>query len=547
MSGEVINEPKKFFNLLIHNQIGGFYTFLYSLKLNISWFGIITFGFAVTAILLINFILFYIVSPQNRYHYLIYLCLSTAFYLAFLVESILLLSYSKIALLLSFSSFLCMVILYHYKLAIKHKRLFYLLLFVAFYFGLSTRPALIILFLPIASFFCISTLPKIKFIKINFYLIVFVLLYSSFSWLILSRENKEIVRNMYPAESYIISLIDGFNLSYDYENERDSIKIACLKSWYFADSDTLLNTSFLEEIGGKSTFNKVSLLKWKNNLNSEYQKARYNYNENYLPELNWWWKTITIVILILFLPLLFYLIKSISARQFFGYYFYIIGSFAFLIIITILFKMEDRVLNPLLIFILLSILLCIRDFRIDLKSKLLVAIIISWGCIGFYRLSDYKNISAQRKIELEMKEKIQRELKHNFFGRYLVFDLYTITMLESSPFHFYNYPDNWISGVEVWNYNLPNQSYLDDIALTTDFPVLFTEIAKRQHQFVFFYKSERIQLTEDYNSIIYGIDVHFKKLSTNFLINDFHYSLHWIPFDYGYYELDYISKKENCN
>jgi len=209
--------------------------------------------------------------------------------------------------------------------------------------------------------------------------------------------------------------------------------------------------------------------------------------------------------------------------------------------------MEDRVLAPVLIFLLLSLLIGARSLAKGIKPIVFILLTIAFSVIGVMRSFDYNGVSIQRAHGLKMKEYVRLELEQQFVDKYVIFDFFTMLFLETSPFEDVDFSDKWMSGIEVWNRHLPNIESINKVVGCQKWPCFFEKIAQQPYDFIFFYKDERISITEDYFDIIYNIDLKFEDLSKDMVISKFHYSLHWVAFDFGYYRIDALLDRNDTD
>lgn len=441
-----------------------------------------------------------------------------------------------------FSSFILLAVIYKIKpVSNNFKWVLYAYFIVLIFVGVSIRPPISIMLLPICGLFLLLYFPFKKGIKLNLSIVLFAAIYIGMSWVTLSNKQKTDVRNVYQSEKYMINILDGMNLDSTIErNARENIKLEALNSWYFADQDSLLNNDFLKKFGkGQSVFKQLTH-NWKRNLKQEYKKASSNYTAYYLPQLNWWHKSFVFFLILITIPFILYFSKSISLRQCLTLF----GSFClatiYLLLITILIKMEDRVLAPILIFLMFAILVCAKNFSKSIKPQLFILLTVLFSIISVIRSFDYYGVSVQREHGLKMKEYVRLELDQQFADKYIVFDFFTMLFLETSPFEDVNFSKKWFSGIEVWNRHLPHIESINNIVGCQQWPCFFEKISQRPYDFIFFYKDERITITENYFDIIYDYSLKFEDMSKDMVISKFHYSLHWVPFDFGYYRLEHL-------
>jgi hypothetical protein len=542
LNGEVIHQPTGFFYLVVFNFIGEVFFWFYRHFDGYNWYGIFMYILIFLSILNINIILYYIISPIHKRGFLQFVFLALVLYTAYLIENVYLLNFTRVGLLLMFTSILCLAIFHKVKpLQTNKKWWVYGYLLVLFFIGISFRPPVSIVLLPIIGLFLFFYFDFKTSVKLNSFLAIFMVVYIAMSWITLSSEKKTAMRNVYQSERYMVNILDGLNIDSTLEKSiRDSIKLEALNSWYFADQDSLLNDAFLKKYGGGQSMLKQTIFKWKYNLKQEYIKASSFYTENYLPQLNWWKKSILFTIIILLIPLVVLLRKGVNRKRYWMLNLYYVLVILYILLITVVFKMEDRVLAPILIFLFLTMLVFTKKEHEPFNKTVFYFLLVLFGAIGVMRSFDYHGVSVQRADGLRFKEFVRIELEEEFRDKYIVFDFFTMLFLETTPFKDVNYSDKWITGIEVWNRHLPNIKNINEVVGCQKWPCYFEKIAQRPYDFIFFYKHERIAITESYFDIIYDYSLKFEDLSQDLIISKFHYSLHWVSFDFGYYRLEHM-------
>ena len=541
MKGEVLNEPTGYNKLIFHNHTGYLYSWLYQVTNGINWHGVFMLLYIYIALFNINALLYHITKNSGNRRWYLFMLLSLSLYWSYIVENVYLINYARTALLLSFSSLACIIVLYknYYKADyFKYYVLFYLLLF---FLGWNTRFTLVMVFSPIVIFFIWTYLPKRKALITGFTIILFVFLYMGFSWLILSEEQKVDISQTIQTERYIVNILDGFNRNPNaIKTQQDSIKLVALNMWFFADMDTVLNIDFLAKVED-NPLKPNRLAEWKTNLKAERDKAADSYTKAYLPGLEWWWKTKFMILILILLPIIMFAtgrINKIGLRKVGGF---VIASLAYILAFTILIKMEDRALAPTLIFILLGVLLLAQKKRTK-NNISTYFLILCMAAISIGRTNSYLDNSRQRAIDLQKKHSIQSELVDKFSNKTVLFDLYTTTILETSVLKDAQYPDNWISIRGVWNrhYKAHTQK-LEAMVGCVNWPCFLDTISQRPDEFVLFHLEKRTKLIYDYCRIIYDQEYRFNELPGPNKVNDLHYSMHWLPFKLRYYSVEKIN------
>ena len=499
----------------------------------------------------INYLLFQFTEKLKSKQGLIFVLLSISFYTAFVLENIYLLNYTRLGILLTFSSLLAAIVIFGKSGITKPYRLYLILLVIAIIIGWNTRFPVILLLLPsLLAFIVLYFKPKrgVFYATIT---IFFTLIYIGLSFVILTNTQEQEFKALNKSEKYLNNILNGFNgkLPKEFSNERDSIKAIAFYRWYFADKDTLLNESFLEDLGGANPFQGRYLRNAVQNVKDEVLKSRFYYSHGYLEHFNWFRKSILFVFLVLLLPFLLFYFNFINGKDLKLNFLFVVISILMILGITAVFKMEDRVLTPFLIFVFLGTLLfSIRQEQKTSSSLLFYLLILFFGIVGISRLNGYHEVSKERKNGLQKKKLIIEELKTLYPDKYLFFDIYAYTLLETSPLVDKDYPKEWLSGPEMFNiHSIAHQQKIIDVVGCIDWPCFFEKISERKEEFVFVNRAERIQITEEYNAIIYDFPIKFKDISRDKQIKNLQYSFLWFPMDFGYYTIETHSSESMIN
>ena len=497
--------------------------------------------FTFLALFNINVILFHFTKNSGNKRWYLFLGISLFLFWAYIVENLYLVNYTRTALLLSFSSLACLFVLFKSYRNIAHYRYYLLFYIFLFLLGWNTRFTLVLLLMPIMIFFIWAYLPKRKaFVSISS-IVIFSIFYIGFSWLILSDERKDTMRDAIQSERYIVNILDGANRDQNANlTKEDSIKVFALKYWFFADKETVLDFDFLEKVGRDNPLKSKALATWKSNIIEEIDKAANYYPQHYMPGMNWWWKTKFMIIILFALPLIMFVTRQIDKIGFMQIGGFVIASLAYILAITLFVKMEDRALSPTLLIILLGVLLISQKKRIQPNYSAYFLMLVM-AFISIVRTSSYLDNSRQREIDLQLKHSIQSELSDKFSNKIVLFDLFTVTILETSPLKEIQYPENWISIIETWNRHFDAHSKnLESKVGCIKWPCFLDTISTRSDEFVFFHLEKRTELIEIYCSIIYEQEYKFTQLSGQNIVNDLRYSFHWLPFDFRYYYVEKV-------
>jgi hypothetical protein len=541
LKGEVISPQNGFFNLRGNNYFSYFYVWLYNHFGKFNWYGIFLSFYSGLCILNINFILLHLISKTEQHVRKLFLFFSLAFFAAYVIENVYLINFTRIAILLTGTSIICAVITFKtYRGTAVGKRLF-MFFALLFFIGWNCRLFAVLIFMPIILLFLFLIFEK----KLRFIfpggLAIFIGLYFCLAFLFLNDKNRAEYKSINHTEKYVHNILNAFNgVQIDeLNNPRDSIKSLALYRWYFADRDTVLNQEFLDEIGSYNPLRVDVLKNWQKNLKQEITKARSFYGNNYMPDLNWYYKTVGFWIIVGALPFLFIFYHSVDFKRFLRSILLYGATLVFVLLVIIFFKMEDRAMAPLLIFTFFAVWMLLNETDKPLNIEVLKILIVVFIIVGGHRVQGYKNNSTQRGFDLDLKSKVRSNIDKFYNDKTVFFDLYSLTILETHPFWNVNFPDNWTSGLEMFNlHSIEHHQNIEKIVGCLDWPCFYQEVSKTPNKYMFFYSNERIRITHDYNKIIYNEEFYFRKESENMIINQLHYSFLWFPVGLGFFSLD---------
>jgi hypothetical protein len=541
LKGEVIAPQNGFFNLRGNNYFSYLYVWLYNHFDTINWYGVFLSIYSGICILNINFILFHLIEKVDDDKRKLFIAFSLAFFAAYVIENVYLVNFTRIAILLSSTSIICLVItIKTYGKTKLGKRL--LALFAIFFFiGWNCRLFAVLIFVPVFLLFLFLIFEKKQRFIAPAILAAFIGLYFCLAFLFLNDKNRAEYKSINHTEKYVHNILNAFNgIQIDeLDNPRDSIKTLALYRWYFADRDSVLNQDFLDKVGSNNPLRIDVLKNWKENIKQEITKARSFYSDTYMPDMNWYLKTVGFWIIIGLLPFLLFYFWSTNLQGFLKTLLMNAATFSFVMVIVVFFKMEDRALAPLLIFTFLAIWLIANYNYNFLSTEAIKILIVVFVIIAGHRVQGYKDNSKQRAQDLDIKSKVRANIDKIYSDKTVFFDLYSLTILETDPIWNVNFPDNWTSGLEMFNlHSEEHHKNIEKIVGCLDWPCFYQEVSKSPDKYMFFYSNERIKITHDYHKIIYDEEVYFKKESENMLINHLHYSFLWFPIGLGFFSVD---------
>ncbi len=527
-----------------HLLLSKLYRFLYDYFHGIPWIGI---AFALFIFLAtVNFIYFLIIQFSEFFedYKWLFAIFVTIIYFLIWVENVYLLNFSKLAILLTGISFLNIHKLI--RAGINKKGILVLIYFCCtFMIGLFTRMEVTFILFPFLLIFSFQSIMlrgsdlRITGILVGFYVVGIAATF-------LFSEGDATVQRQ---SAHILNIVDGLNTyNPDIASVEKNAKSLALFHYFFPDS-IIINSDYLNSLGPASPLNILGLKYLKRNLLSEYRRATY-YTPQYHQPLNWFWKMVAFsaINLLLLLVSIYQTArgKSIWMPIFFQT-FSMVAFYSTIFIVTVLSKMEDRVLTPaLIIFTIAHFSLWIERNKTllnALKTKVIVLIFTTLILLTVWRTVGYLKISAEKKDEVALKREVLKELNEDFTGKILFYDIWAMTLLHQTPLETIQLnPQNIHTCYgEYWSnmFLEEHKKYLKQLCGKTDFISFYRCLYEKRDQVVFVYsKIYRKELIEKYAMEVYNQKIKFKQIKSDSKLKNIHYSFLWGRNDFGYYVFD---------
>lgn len=550
--GLFLAEPANHF-FTLHILLSKLYAGLYSAIPGIPWFGI----FFGIYIFIATVSLFYFISESlshtiriSRSKWILILIL---FYLLVVIEHVFLMNISRTSLMLMGSAYLNIHLLIKRRIHLKGHIGKWVFFTIAFMVGLLGRPELVYILLPILltySFADLSLQPGLpkRFGTILALFVGLFLVYKAIDYTQITEE----IRSTREFASHALNINDGQNHT-GFEGSDDmKIKTKLLSCFlYFFPDEEIINQEFLDAVGPRSTLSLETLqnLNIGDQLYTEYYKARFDFPKDYLRAYNWFWKSVGFIIFNLLLTLVTlasYFRKKAKASYLAMEIIMMAAVISLLFVVTLLFKMEDRVLTPVLTVFTLAHLVFWMDndhhWRSYFRSKavrytLLSALLI---CL-FIRITGYLQIKSDKRKELQQKAILMDEINNDFDDKMIFYDMWTMALMHQTPLHMNKLKNNnmHLAYGEHWsNFFDHHVVFLNDLCGSMDFSSFYHCLYERRQDVVFLYVRERKELIELYSRVIYGENLNLKKIKTDSELYNLEYSFIWMKLDFGYYTFD---------
>lgn len=557
MRGIFSNQPFSDF-FLYHRVLSKAYVALYQSWPGVPWYGLAMGMYLLLALANLFYFLVHIFSEFVDRKYSLFLYFGI-FYFLFCLENVYLITFTRVAILLMGSSLFC---IYQIVKKERWKSIDYwgiVAFSIMFAIGYLTRMemALVVLATFFLFLFFLPGFSKRKMLGLFLGLGLVVGTHQALEKAFLTSEKKAFLEIW----GYIQNSLDGANFNPELDalqsNPADSIRLKAVESWFFLDEQQI-TPDFLARITAPSPFSWNTLRHWRQNLYQEYQKARFRFTD-YNQYLNWWPKVLLYFFLHVYLISLV-LLSTASKKLKWGFGLYLFAGWGMILALTILLKMEDRLFSPwALIFTVGALVYCSQLTRpqtkalvnfcalvfLWLKSGMLKQVLKTLGLIillviiGIRGIA-YHNISKEKAIELDQKARIVKEINNKFFGEILFFDIWSMTLIHSTPFQNIDLnPNNqYLTYGEYFSNSYDaHKAYLTKLFGSDRFIDVCEYGQRHPEEVIFLFGEYRATMLEDYLRILYGKPYHFKSNYPDTELSKIRHSFSWFPVQYNYYTL----------
>lgn len=524
---------------LIHILFSKAYRFLYENFPGVPWYGMWLGGLSILS----TYLLVDILWKQTRqvYSKALSVAIISMVYVVAFAENVFLLNFTRIGILLFGLSFVSLVlnsIRQHDYWLIGRS----ILLNILMLSGLLLRPDSIVFILPVLLVFTLLY----ALMHGRFVAVFKVIALSLFAQVIVLMSVREVLSE--PGDSHKLELdrhynivVDGHNLLSEASSAVENPDYKALLLHYLPD-ETVFNKENLNGLGTAQPFTWKVLANWQVNLHQEYEKARFRYPDEYLSDINWFWKSLGFMFFT-FLVLTYVLIRYRFSTNTAGVMIMFLVFYVPLFIVGTFYKMEDRLLNPCLILFSLVLVLAGSKMGVRAPSKdnkvSIGLIIVLTTTLLIIKVSSYARITNQLHTEREAKSVIISELNTEFKETIFFFDLWSWSVLHQSPFESLslNPTNEYMSYGE--NFTIFFDEHLERLKLLcgqTDFLSVFNCLAERD-DVVFVLTDFRKNHLEEFALLKYQEKICFERIRTQSKLSTLRYSLFWFPLKLDYYRL----------
>lgn len=302
--------------------------------------------------------------------------------------------------------------------------------------------------------------------------------------------------------------------------KKDSVKLFCLQHAFFSDNDSLLSINTFKQLS-IDKHNRIDLIFF---LKSIIQKENLYRSFKIFNELVVYYNSIYLLWLSILLAILIFLLEQKEYLLFRK----VLMSFSFLLIfilfITIYIKMENRVLEPLLIITLYYLFKLTDSVIIKNTNNLSIKITTGVICIMllyfdsefYYKYKHRTNLHTQS-------QKFLSDWNMTNSDKLLIPDLFSWEVFFSSAISnptsvrnikLFSLDGGYLSMMEN------HLTYMNNIVKSNHFKDYIDYVVKNKQDIYFFGNDERIRLLQNYVLEVYNINLQFVKSEQKPLINE---------------------------
>lgn len=384
---------------------------------------------------------------------------------------------------------------------------------------------------------------KQRALPITLVVLSFVLYYAGSAWQdsYLTEEDKKVEL----MDQYMYTMADAHVINtdkIDFSDPADSVKFIAYYSFYFPENvDSSL--AYLDDITYQSGMGFGGLnnlpIKWRTFWEEAHMYTDFDTYHNYD-------RFMYLMLAFNILFLLFFMFLVPNKTWLFRALLWSVFAWAFFIGIGVAVKMIYKLATPLVFFFMFSFIWFVavaikREPDIKLYKAWTGMALLVTATIVVVQLNIYHTISTERQAGLKLKAEIVDEMNKLFSDRLLIFDLFSMPVLE-----------NKIGGDNIQDKLIPqatmygdfymslfpeNRRHLEEIAGSAEFVPFFKYCAENSDKVVLVMSQYRIDLIKGYLKYNKGIDMEITPITGDHKIEELKYSFYEVPLELNYYQI----------
>ncbi len=495
---------------------------LYQIYPRIAWYGYFMISLSLLILINIASLIYRLVRP-HRYKYLIASAIFIVFFLLLLNEMFIALNFTKLALMLSGSSLLRIILQTTAEKDQNKAR--YTGLYIQVLIGILIRYSIII---PVIC--CILLIAGI--LKINKWNIILrtsavsgILILSAllYNQVINSKKEASLLNSR---EIYLLTLLDGQNYSSKIpkylNDDKEKMRFKALQQWYYYDEDQI-NVNYLTKISYTPSQFEIEELCLR-----FYHKLKYAYYKSISIKEFDTDKSCSIFIKFLSLQIilwiLFFILLYKAQRKQLGQTgtLQIVFAHLFFILINVtiigVFKYEDRLFSPFTVITIGIYLILIAKHSYKLPStSISTTVFIVFACLILFRAIQLKSWAQHKQSEQRVSSKVIDDINYRFKDKILIFDYFSMLFFHKGLFETFRIDRNIVCtsyGENPYHGFLSHHKYLrEKVYPFTNFISFFDGIGNsKTDRYIFMISDFRAKMLNEYFQILYARKYRLKQL-----------------------------------
>lgn len=520
--------------------ISRLYYHLYQLFPHTPWYGYFSISYLYIATILMIYLLSRLFSGFYKNHLFSFILLTIFFYFILWIDNIVLVNFTKTAIVLVGVSSLLIDDILKKEAPSKKRNLFLLFCLLTLLLGFLNRIEIIFLWtLPLIIYFF-----RFKKNASNKTIILLVAMGVTSIGLYKIQTSNEI-QNYVQKINHIQNITDGKNVftdSYQKLIEED-FRYKSLWAYYWPDS-IIISDSLLTQWGSDKFYSYHNLKNVVQKTFYEIGRAKYGYDKEYSEGSNWWYGFIIVIAVNIIVGFWFFFrYRNRNFQATFAHLLFLFSIVGILTLVLLFYKLEARVAIPSATIITLVSLVSFSEIRGGVLSnqKKWIFLFLLFP-LFLFQYDKYKKIIDDRKYEEDLKRNIITEINTKFQNKVLFFDIWTLSLLHTSLLENIELESSnrYVTHFESWSNFVPgNVKALQEICSVTDFVSFYNCINTDKDKFVFVMTEKlRNGFIQEYAKNLHNYHIQFKKLENTPAINNIHHSLIPYRYDFGYYQVD---------
>lgn len=523
------------------------YHYLYQIGPHIPWYGYFAFFYIFIATTQLVFILSIAFRKFYEKHFLFFVLLVSFFYFIFWIDFVVLISFTKTAILLVGLSILSLDFAIKDKFSKSERWILVFSNSILLLLGVLNRTEVLYLWI-VPLMIYVWRYKSIEAYKVVALLIVLTM--ASF-YILKSQTDAELQQSIRKI-AHIQNVTDGKNtwhIPFDQLVEKDFLYKSAY--YYYWPDLSIISDEQLHKWGPEKVYSLANLKNLPTKLKYEVGRAYQGYSKEYSKRLNWWFDFILLSTLnFLICIFIWFRNKRGNVQLLVHHTLFLLAIMGLLLLVFLFYKLESRVVLPSMVLVTLVSFITIsklNNFKTDRQFKWILALV----CVPIvlYQVGSYRLVAADRYNEEVLKKKFISEMNYNYDSKVILFDIWSLSLLHSSFFESIqlNPSNRYISHFESWSNFVPgNIAALNTICPTTNFVSFYECIAEDKDRFVFVMtKNHRLTFIAEYAKKMHSYELEFEEIFPESALSRIHYSFMPHKFDFGYFMLRKFEKINN--